>query len=449
MRLRSKYSITITILISVVITLMSALLFYQFNNNAKGQQALSTEAISDAILRQMLKRGEFISSYFATHLADAIYYEDQDKISQALQSSLTQQDLLFANIIDPQGNIINDGSIELWSYGKKVDDQAMLDALNQSNDLYYRIEADKIIFARNITVAGERIASVHIGFSLLYIQDDIAKTKITLQNELSMMRKAHFQENISIVLIASLLLLGVGVSIAIFISNKLTAPIHILADYARAIGNGEHLNKIKLQRSDELGELANIFNTMNKRLLKNKQEMHYQAFHDRLTGLPNRHMFHKYLNKSLLTAASNDRQVAVLFLDLDGFKMVNDTYGHESGDQLLMVIAERFNTVIRKQDVISIPGQPNNMLVSRIGGDEFTIVLQGIGNKDIAAQIASRITESVASPILLNGQKINIGVSVGISIYPQDGDNADTLLKHADLAMYQAKKLGKGRYAFY
>lgn len=449
MLLRTRYSITMVLLISTVVTFTSAILFYQFNKNAQAQRAVSTEAISDAIRMQMIKRGEFMINYFANHLVDYIYYEDQEKITQALQPSLTEQDILFAEIFDPDGNIINDGSIELLDYGKPVNDPQMLAAIRKSDDLYSRIEADKVILARTIKIGDEVIAGIRLGFSLFYVQEDISKIKITLQNELTELSEKDFQNNLFIVLIASFLLLIIGILMAIFTADRLTQPIHLLAQHARKAGRGDHLSQIILNRSDELGQLAAIFNKMNRRLLKTRQKIHYQAFHDHLTGLANRNLFHEYLGKTLQQAAINQKQVAVLFLDLDGFKGVNDVFGHEVGDRLLVIIAERFNSVIRKQDISKFAELPDNMLVSRIGGDEFTIVLQDIAEKQIVSQIASRIIQSIARPIELNGQNIDIGVSIGISIYPQDGMDADTLLKNADSAMYQAKEKGKGCYAFF
>jgi|GEM_PF-4378451 len=449
MRLRTQYSITMVLLISTVVTFMSAILFYQFSKNARVQQTVSTEAISDAIILQIMKRGEFMTHSFAHYLADDIYYENQAKITQALQSSLTQQDLLFVEIFDPDGYIINDGSVELWAFGNQVNDPKMLNAIQKSDRLYSRIEADKVIFARTIKVDDEVIAGIHLGFSLKYIQEDISKMEKALQHELTALSERDFENNIFIVFAASILLLIAGIIMAIFTANKLTQPIHLLAQHARKAGKGDHLSKIELNRSDELGQLAAIFNKMNRRLLKNKKEIHHQAFYDHLTGLANRNMFHEYLENTLQQAAEKKKQVAVFFLDLDGFKAVNDTFGHEVGDKLLIIIAERFNAVIRKQDIIKFAELPDNMLVSRIGGDEFTIVLQDIEDKQIVAQIASRIIKSIASPIELSGEPINIGVSIGISFYPEDGDNVDTLLKNADSAMYQAKAKGKGCYAFF
>ncbi|MFT6985176.1 MAG: diguanylate cyclase (GGDEF)-like protein [Psychromonas sp.] len=449
MRLRTQFSITMVLLISAIVIFMSAILFYQFSKDARAQQAVSTQAISDAIILQMMKRGEFMTNYFSHHLVDDIYYENQDKITQTLQPSLTQQDLLFVEIFDPDGYIINDGSVELWAFGDQVNDPQMLNAIGKSDDIYSRIETDKVIFARTIKIGDEVIAGIHLGFSLLYIQEDILKMEMVLQNELTALSERDFANNIFIVFVASSLLLIAGILMAIFTANKLTEPIHLLAQHARKAGKGDHLSKIELNRSDELGQLAAIFNKMNRRLLKNKEEIHYQAFHDHLTGLANRNMFHEYLEKTLQQAATNQKKVTVLFLDLDGFKAINDTFGHEVGDQLLVIIAERFNAVIRKQDTIKFAELPDNMLVSRIGGDEFTIVLQDIAEKQIVSQIASRVIQSIASPIELNGEQLNIGVSIGISIYPEDGIDGDTLIKNADSAMYQAKGKGKGCYLFF
>jgi diguanylate cyclase (GGDEF)-like protein len=161
------------------------------------------------------------------------------------------------------------------------------------------------------------------------------------------------------------------------------------------------------------------------------------AYHDTLTGLGNRKKFHEALNQSLNWANNNNQLVALMFLDLDGFKQVNDTLGHDTGDQLLRVVAQRLTNSLRNSDI-----------VSRLGGDEFTVILSGIPQADYAAKVAEKILKALSQVFVLEGKNVFVTVSIGISIYPKDGDVEDILIKQADLAMYRAKQLGRNQHQF-
>ena len=162
------------------------------------------------------------------------------------------------------------------------------------------------------------------------------------------------------------------------------------------------------------------------------------AHHDGLTGLDNRLTFNNNLQQALIRTQRHKQKVALLFLDLDRFKLINDTLGHATGDRLLRVVAERLKLTARAQD-----------LIARLGGDEFTIILEEIANAEDAATLAQKIIQHVAEPIQLDGQEIATSTSIGISIYPDDASNAADLAKAADTAMYRAKALGRHTYQFY
>ncbi|WP_298919495.1 CHASE2 domain-containing protein [uncultured Nostoc sp.] len=168
-----------------------------------------------------------------------------------------------------------------------------------------------------------------------------------------------------------------------------------------------------------------------------EDHLRYLANHDPLTGLSNRKFFAEQLYKSLHGAQDDNLLLGVLFIDLDGFKQVNDTLGHETGDRLLMTIAERLSKSLRASDT-----------VSRLGGDEFTVILRAIPNVQIAAKVAEKILSNIIKPIVVDGDAIRISASIGISVYPYNSQDSETLMKQADAAMYRAKRLGKNRYEF-
>jgi two-component system cell cycle response regulator len=191
---------------------------------------------------------------------------------------------------------------------------------------------------------------------------------------------------------------------------------------------------------DLLEAKTRIHNMLEVRLLYKHLE-HYSlemeslAMHDALTGLPNRRLLMDRLSLSITHAHRNKRTMAVMYLDLDGFKQVNDTLGHDVGDKLLNMVAARLAAAVRQEDT-----------VARLGGDEFVIALWELIHADGLARLVSKVIQAVSQPYVINGHTVSVTTSVGVSIYPTHGDDADTLMKNADLALYEAKRAGKNDY---
>ena len=169
-----------------------------------------------------------------------------------------------------------------------------------------------------------------------------------------------------------------------------------------------------------------------------EQRLEYMALYDTLTGLPNRTLFFDRMDQLLALAKRNTYILAVLYMDLDGFKIINDTMGHDAGDQLLKEVAKRLTNSTRKSDT-----------VARMGGDEFISICAKIVAPEDAGVIARKIIAALSRPFDLQGRELTISASIGISIYPRDGDDGETLLKNADTAMYRVKERGKGGFEFY
>jgi len=169
-----------------------------------------------------------------------------------------------------------------------------------------------------------------------------------------------------------------------------------------------------------------------------EKHLHEIATHDYLTGIPNRRLFQDRLKIALAQARRRHRLVAILYFDLDGFKIVNDTLGHEGGDEMLVLLARKMTEIIREGDTLA-----------RLGGDEFAVLIQDAYQVQDVVQIAERIMECFAAPIPLRGHEFNITASIGASIYPQDAEDGQTLLRYADDAMYVAKARGRNQYCVY
>ncbi len=205
-----------------------------------------------------------------------------------------------------------------------------------------------------------------------------------------------------------------------------------------------------------LAPLRDVFGNETCRILVLRDVSRYKAaekriralaYYDGLTGLPNRERFRHVLERSLSTARDRGRPVAILFLDLDRFKEVNDTLGHRVGDALLRAVAQRFETSVRISDCVSRSG--GSEAVSRLGGDEFTFLLTKISGPLDAARVAQRLLDSLSEPFQLDGHEVFASASIGIAMHPTDGDDAETLLRNADTAMYVAKRRGSNECSFY
>jgi diguanylate cyclase (GGDEF)-like protein len=179
------------------------------------------------------------------------------------------------------------------------------------------------------------------------------------------------------------------------------------------------------------------------------RRMRYLADHDTLTGLPNRRAFVERIEQCVQAARRNQHEMALLFIDLDGFKTVNDSLGHGAGDQLLAHVAERILGHIRSSDALARCGTPDKPAVSRLGGDEFALLLTKVDGAAGTEIVADRLASVLAEPILIDQHEVAVSGSIGISMFPADATTAEDLFTHADQAMYQAKSRGPNNYAFY
>ena len=288
-------------------------------------------------------------------------------------------------------------------------------------------------------------------------------------------RLMWFMGIVTAVLLVSLL---VTFALSAHLLRIITDPLLRLSEIARRVRTEKNYSvRVIGEGNDELGNLITDFNTMldeiqsrdnelrehrlkleesvakrtreledaNALLEQSKEQaesvasrMEYHAHHDALTGLPNQILLNDRITSELAHARRQQTNAALLFLDLDRFKIINDSLGHAIGDQLLRVIARRLNSCVREEDT-----------VARLGGDEFMVLLPRISGSADAGRIAKKIIESLVDPISCNGHELHITTSIGISIFPYDGTDAETLIKHADISMYRAKELGRNKAVYY
>src|SRR5437868_8909645 len=219
-------------------------------------------------------------------------------------------------------------------------------------------------------------------------------------------------------------------------AGRITQPLARLDEAAGRLASGEHV-QVRVRGDDELARLAASFNEMAGKIAERERRITQLAFNDVLTGLPNRTMFQQQLEHHFRAAAGSGSLFALHCLDLDQFKAINDTLGHPAGDALLVETGRRVQLAAR------------GPFVARLGGDEF-VVLQTVGeDRDAIDRLAREILATITEPICIEGNEFAPSTSIGIAIAPQDGDDGETLLRSADLALYRAKEAGRGTYAFF
>ena len=235
-------------------------------------------------------------------------------------------------------------------------------------------------------------------------------------------------------LLASSLVIVLILGIAL--ARELTKPLQLLVEATKMIKNGDYSVKVPMMHRDEIGELAETIDLMREHVGEREDEILKLAYADSLTDLPNRVLFDDRLNTAVALCERREESFAVLILDMDRFKYINDVLGHESGDTVLKVVAARLQVTLRQSDT-----------VARLGGDEFALLLHEVSDLAIMTAV-NRITAVFEKPVSLNNQPVDIGCSIGIACYPQHGKDASTLLRRADMAMYSAKR-SDTPYAFY
>ncbi|MGV6827677.1 MAG: putative bifunctional diguanylate cyclase/phosphodiesterase, partial [bacterium] len=252
--------------------------------------------------------------------------------------------------------------------------------------------------------------------------------------------------------------------ISMRIHRSISVPVTELANVAQRISDDQDYSiRARKLTDDELGNLVDGVNNMLTQIQKRDQmlarhtetlekkvqertselrqlteQFKHRAYHDELTGLPNRALFEDRLSHALDVAKRHQQRLAVMFLDLDRFKIINDTLGHAAGDKLLCHVASTLTHCLRAEDT-----------VARLGGDEFTVLLQNVENTELAGKTARKIIKTIQQPVEIDGHELHISTSIGIAMYPDDEKDTVGLMRCADAAMYLSKEGGRNRYHFY
>jgi diguanylate cyclase (GGDEF)-like protein len=391
-----------------------------------------------------------MAEIIAAHSSAALLFGDTIAARETLGFLQAQKHIQAAAIYGMEGKVFasyrkNGITIELPSTD-----------IQSENTLFW---GDHVESFTHINYEGEQIGVVYLRSNMKAVHD----------------RLSWFLGIVAVVLLVSLLITFI---LSTRLQRIITDPLLRLSAIARQIRIEKNYSlRVTAEGSDELGNLITDFNAMldeiqsrdtelsehhtlleqrvaqrtreleiaNSKLATSRDQaesvakrMQYHAHHDALTGLPNRILLNDRITTELAHARRNQGMVALLFLDLDRFKIINDSLGHAVGDQLLRVIARRLGNCVREEDT-----------VARLGGDEFMVVLPNISGSPNAGRISRKIIDCLVDPISCNGHELHITTSIGISIYPNDGTDSETLIKHADISMYRAKELGRNKAVYF
>ena len=238
---------------------------------------------------------------------------------------------------------------------------------------------------------------------------------------------------------------GLALILSMLVSRIVTGPLNAIVSAIKSFSKEHVISTLPLTRNDELGLLSRSFHDMQTQIVahlselnENRKALDHQARHDTLTGLPNRRMFFDRLEHAIVSSRRSGKHLAVLFVDLDRFKDINDTLGHAAGDSVLVNFAELLKATVREVDT-----------VARLGGDEFVILLDSINDPQQVMVVVRKLHDLFQGAMQVNGREIHVHASIGSSIYPEDGKDADELMQNADQAMYNSKKNGGNTSSFY
>jgi diguanylate cyclase (GGDEF)-like protein len=440
--LQARFIAVISFAMIVVMTLV--IVMWQRQNTMQNEVLrLSQDATRTLVYERLRESGQAQVTQAAELLANPLYYFDLDAIGSTTRSILHQPGVSYVLVYDGKGDIIHDGSGDIPSYG-----QAMRDPLAKriigADDMQVLAQPDVLDVSMPIMLGDQRLGGVRIGYSLAKLRAEEAHIDREMQGMLDDIGTRY----LSWITLLLCSLLALFVVVGVVLQRALVRPIRRLSEAASDIEAGRFATALPpTERTDEVGALVNAFSRMSDSIVRHDRDMRRMAYTDALTGLSNRLAFRETLDHRLMELRGVGRQLALLFADIDDFKRVNDTLGHDVGDEVLVQCANRI-----RESVGRLAG--GSAQLARFGGDEFVILIQadaehGGDVRAAATQLAENIVAELGRPILAQDRQVFLGASIGVTLFPDDASGATMLMKNGDIAMYQAKLAGKNCYRFY
>ena len=412
--------IIIMMLISIIVVSVASFLLYQ-----NEVEILENSAIES---------GQMQASIIGSSVKSAIIFDDILSATDTLSLFKENEQVEYAVVYLLSGKIFAEYKTEKMG-NEHIDHPDKTSKLFQKKTI---LGDDHLNVTSILIDQNETIGFLHIRTSL---------------DKLNQQRKSYRQALIY-VFSFSFILAGL---LSLAAQRIITQPLNAMVEYVQELSKTKDYSKrLNLKTKDELGTLAIGFNHMlnvveerekelktqstNLQTIVNErtEQLYQKAHFDSLTSLPNRYLLSDRLERAILVAKRKNEGLGILFLDLDRFKIINDSLGHDVGDELLKVAAQRLQKLGRNSDTIG-----------RLGGDEFIYLAGGLQKPEDSGRIAQKINDAFSAPFVLTNHVLHISTSIGISFYPNDGDTSGQLLKNADVSMYHAKEQGPGNYCFY
>ncbi|NDK39630.1 EAL domain-containing protein [Pseudoxanthomonas gei] len=435
--LQARFLVGMGLTLAVVFALL-ALVLQRQSMMQREVDGLAREAMQGMAADALSRRGEAMVEQLADSLTNPLYFSDLDTIGITVRAASRQPDVAYVLVYDSGGNIVHDGTYDIAAYGQPMTDPLARAAAN-SDHLLTQWSQRVVDVSEAISIGNERIGGVRVGYSLADIRASEERAAGNLNSRLQELGRRHM--GWFVLLLATLA--AVCVAIAWYVQRTLVKPIRQLADAANAIGVGNYdAKRLVSARQDEVGDLVRAFSDMNDSIARHDRDVRRMAYTDALTGLTNRLAFRESLDHRLMMLRGAGRQLALLFADIDDFKRVNDTLGHEAGDEVLVQFANRIRGAVERMG-------GDEALLARFGGDEFVILIQNGDVRAAATQLAEALVKELGQPLVVEGRQVFLGTSIGITLFPEDASGATALMKNGDIAMYQAKVAGKNCYRFY
>jgi len=441
--LQAKFSMLVVATLLLMLAVVGLMLQRQ-STMQREMIGLSRDSMRALMSERLRTHGEAIARQLADSLADPLYYFDLDAIGAITGNVLHQPDVAYVIVYDNNGDVIHDGSTDISTYSQAMADPLAYEVVSAQG---LRTQwTDRVLdISSPIQVGDQRLGGVRIGYSLASVREGEARATHALSTRLGDIRARHLLW-IAVLLAA---LVGLGAIASLVLQRALVRPIRQLAGVAQEIESGNYDTSVPgSQRNDEVGDLMRAFGRMGAGIARHDRDIRRMAYTDPLTGLANRLAFRESLDQRLMQLRGAGRQLALLFADIDDFKRVNDTLGHDVGDEVLVQFADRIRAAVERH------AGAEETLLARFGGDEFVILMQGGDQpgrdaRSLASRLAETLVEELGRPIVVQDRQVFLGTSIGITLFPEDADGATMLMKNGDIAMYQAKVAGKSCYRFY
>jgi len=407
----------------------------------------------------------FISFLFITAIGNAVFTFELEKygeekaawVNHTHEVVIQTQDLL-GHIKDMEsgqrGYLLTEDVLYLEPYYEGLNDYKehfdTLKALTSDNPLQQKCLAniDKTIklkveeLAETIRLTQENHGNAAIALEIVkknngkkymdYIED-VLKDFINREMLLLEQRKGEFRAHklkiTTLIIIEIAFFIFLALMTISFLNKNLFYPLNLLLSATHKMEKGEKVNFHDLTSKDEMGYLLSSFLQMNDKVHTRTETLNYKAHHDELTGLKNRVSVHDEIERDIKELKDNNTKFAVFFLDLNKFKELNDSLGHDAGDLMLKETAKRLKNSVRSDDI-----------VFRLGGDEFLILIKNVKHRSELEKILTNVLEETKTPLMIEGNAMDISLSIGVAISPDDTQNSDEILKYADIAMYAAKR---------